>query len=178
VADSSVDLPCALIVMGVSGSGKSTIADALARRLGWRFEDGDRFHPPANVAKMSAGHPLTDEDRRPWLEAIAAEIDRTCAANEKTIVACSALKRAYRDILVHGRSDVRFVFLKGTQELIADRLDQRKGHFMPPELLASQLRTLEPPGPDEPVITVSIDASVESIASDILRQLRLATIAN
>jgi gluconokinase len=163
--------------MGVSGSGKSTVADALARRLGWRFEDGDRFHPPGNVAKMSAGHPLTDEDRRPWLEAIAAEIDRICAADERVVVACSALKRAYRDNLVHGRNDVLFVFLEGTQELIAGRLDRRTGHFMPPELLASQFRTLQPPGPDEPAIAVSIDAPVDAIVSDILRQLRPATAA-
>ena len=154
--------PCALVVMGVSGSGKSTIAERLAARLGWRCEDGDRFHPPANVAKMSAGHPLTDEDRWPWLQAIADEIDRTCKHGERAVVACSALKRAYRDILVHGRDDVRIVFLNGTQELIAGRLAARKGHFMPPGLLASQFKTLEPPQPAERPITVSIDASVES----------------
>ena len=103
------------------------------------------FIPPANVAKMSAGHPLTDEDRWPWLQAIADEIDRVCKAGERAVIACSALKRAYRDILVHGRDDVRIVFLDGTQELIADRLAARKGHFMPPGLLASQFETLEPP---------------------------------
>ena len=112
-------MPCALIVMGVSGSGKSTIADKLAERLGWTFEDGDRFHPASNVAKMSAGHPLTDEDRWPWLQAIADEIDRVCMAGERAVIACSALKRAYRDILVHGRDDVRIIFLDGTQDLIA-----------------------------------------------------------
>ena len=138
-------MPCALIVMGVSGSGKSTIADKLAERLGWSYEDGDKFHPASNVAKMSAGHPLTDEDRWPWLQAIADEIDRVCRAGEHVVIACSALKRAYRDILVHGRSDVRIVYLKGTQELIADRLAARKGHFMPPGLLDSQFKTLEPP---------------------------------
>src|SRR3984885_8508126 len=123
--------------MGVSGSGKSTIAAALAERLEWTFEDGDRFHPKSNVAKMSAGHPLTDEDRLPWLQAIADEIDRVCTAGEHAVIACSALKRSYRDVLVHGRRDVRIVYLNGTQELIAGRLAQRKGHFMPPELLAS-----------------------------------------
>ena len=138
--------PCALVVMGVSGSGKSTIADHLAGRLGWRYEDGDRFHPASNVAKMSAGHPLTDEDRWPWLQAIADEIDRLSAAGERAVIACSALKRAYRDILVHGRDDVRIVFLDGTQDLIAARLAARKGHFMPPGLLASQFKTLERPG--------------------------------
>jgi gluconokinase len=165
--------PCALIVMGVSGSGKSTVADALAKRLGWRYEDGDRFHPPGNVAKMSAGHPLTDEDRLPWLQAIAEEIDRVCGEGERAVIACSALKRAYRDILLHGRADVRFVFLKGTQDLIAGRLAARKGHFMPPDLLASQFRTLEPPAAGEHPITVSIDAPVAAIVDDILHQLKL-----
>lgn len=159
--------------MGVSGSGKSTVADALAKRLGWRYEDGDRFHPPGNVARMSAGHPLTDEDRRPWLQAIADEIDRVCRQGERAVIACSALKRAYRDILLHGRADVRFVFLKGTQDLIAGRLAARKGHFMPPDLLASQFRTLEPPAAGEHPITVSIDAPVAAIVDDIIRQLKL-----
>jgi gluconokinase len=165
--------PCALIVMGVSGSGKSTVADALAKRLGWRYEDGDRFHPPGNVAKMSAGHPLTDQDRLPWLQAIADEIDRVCRQDGRAVIACSALKRAYRDILLHGRADVRFVFLKGTQYLIAGRLAARKGHFMPPDLLASQFRTLEPPAAGEHPITVSIDAPVAAIVDDIIRQLKL-----
>ena len=169
----SHETPCALVVMGVSGSGKSTIADHLAGRLGWRYEDGDRFHPAGNVAKMSAGHPLTDEDRWPWLQAIADEIDRTCVARERAVVACSALKRAYRDILVHGRDDVRIVFLDGTQDLIASRLAARKGHFMPPGLLASQFRALEPPETGERPITISIDAPVESIVGDIIRQLNL-----
>ena len=159
--------------MGVSGSGKSTVADALAKRLGWRYEDGDRFHPPGNVARMSAGHPLTDEDRLPWLQAIADEIDRVCRQGERAVIACSALKRAYRDILLHGRADVRFVFLKGTQDLIAGRLAARKGHFMPPDLLASQFRTLEPPAAGEYPITVSIDAPVAAIVDDIIRQLKL-----
>ena len=165
--------PCALVVMGVSGSGKSTIADRLAARLGWRYEDGDRFHPPANVAKMSAGQPLTDEDRWPWLQAIADEIDRLSEAGQRAVIACSALKRSYRDILVHGRDDVRIVFLNGTQDLIAERLAARKGHFMPPGLLASQFKTLEPPQPSERPITVSIDAPVEAIVDDIINQLKV-----
>jgi gluconokinase len=165
--------PCALIVMGVSGSGKSTIADGLAERLRWTFEDGDRFHPANNVAKMRAGHPLTDEDRWPWLQAIADEIDRVCKSGEHAVIACSALKRAYRDVLVHGRNDVRIIFLEGTQKLIADRLALRKGHFMPPGLLVSQFKTLEPPDGSENPITVSIDASVEAILDDIVRQLDL-----
>ena len=165
--------PCALVVMGVSGSGKSTIADSLAARLGWRCEDGDKFHPASNVAKMSAGHPLTDEDRWPWLQAIADEIDRVCKAGERAVIACSALKRAYRDILVHGRNDVRIIFLQGTQALIAGRLAARKGHFMPPGLLTSQFATLEPPDVNEHPVTVSIDAKVETIIDDIIRQLKL-----
>lgn len=169
----SAEPPCALIVMGVSGSGKSTVAKALGDRLGWRFEDGDSFHPPSNVAKMAAGHPLTDEDRWPWLNAIADEIGRICKGAGHVIIACSALKHAYRDVLLRGRSDVRFIFLKGPQELIAGRLAHRKGHFMPPELLTSQFRTLEPPDAGEHVITVSIEGSVEAIVDDVLRQLQL-----
>lgn len=161
----------AVVVMGVSGSGKSTVGAALARRLGWRFEDGDGFHPPANVAKMKAGHPLDDADRRPWLEAIAAEIARVAAGRGHIVIACSALKRAYRDILIDGRTDARIVFLDGDQALIAARLAKRKGHFMPPGLLASQFATLEPPAPGEHVITVPIDADVESIVDDIVRKL-------
>ena len=173
MADETAKAPCALIVMGVSGSGKSTIGETLAERLGWPFEDGDRFHPASNVAKMSAGHPLTDEDRWPWLQAIADEIDRFSAAGERAVIACSALKRAYRDVLVHGRDDVRIVFLDGTQDLIAARLAARKGHFMPPGLLASQFKTLERPEADERPITVSIDAPVERIVDDIVTQLNL-----
>jgi gluconokinase len=172
MADAWRMTPCALIVMGVSGSGKSTIGAALAERLGWPFEDGDRFHPASNVAKMHAGHPLTDEDRWPWLQAIADEVDRACEAGEHVVIACSALKRAYRDVLIHGRSDVRLIYLNGSQSLIAGRLAERKGHFMPPGLLTSQFQTLEPPGEDEKAIAVTIDAAVETIVDDILRQLQ------
>jgi gluconokinase len=178
VANETGKLPCALIVMGVSGSGKSTIGERLARRIAWRFEDGDRFHPASNVAKMSAGQPLTDDDRWPWLLAIADEIDRACGAGEHAVIACSALRRAYRDVLVHGRDDVRIVFLEGSQELIANRLAERKGHFMPPGLLASQFKTLEPPGANENPVTVSIDASVEIIVDNIVNQLRLGSADN
>jgi gluconokinase len=171
VADDASKPPCAMIVMGVSGSGKSTIADKLAERLDWVYEDGDRFHPASNVAKMSAGQPLTDEDRWPWLQAIADEIDRVCKAGEHAVIACSALKRAYREVLVHGRNDVRIIYLDGTQALIANRLAARKGHFMPPGLLVSQFKTLEPPDKSENPVTVSIDASVDAIIDDIIRQL-------
>jgi len=159
--------------MGVSGSGKSTIGEKLAQRLGWSYEDGDRFHPSSNVAKMSAGQPLTDEDRWPWLQAIAHEIDRVCEARGHAVIACSALKRPYRDILVHERPDVRIIYLEGTQDLIASRLALRKGHFMPPGLLASQFKTLEPPDASENPVTVSIDVPVETIVDDIVRQLGL-----
>jgi gluconokinase len=172
VNDEAGKPPCALIVMGVSGSGKSTIAAKLAERLNWAYEDGDRFHPASNVAKMSAGQPLTDEDRWPWLQAIADEIDRVCRSDGHAVIACSALKRAYRDVLVHGRSDARIVFLSGTQRVVADRLARREGHFMPPGLLDSQFKTLEPPAADENPVTVSIDASVETIVEDIVRQLK------
>jgi gluconokinase len=158
--------------MGVSGSGKTTIASGLAERLHWTFEDGDKFHPKSNVEKMSAGHPLTDEDRWPWLNAIADEIERVCEAGEHAVIACSALKRTYRDVLLRGRDDVRIVFLNGTQELISGRLAARKDHFMPPGLLDSQFRTLEPPGLDENAIDVSIDASVDMIIDDIVKKLR------
>lgn len=168
------NVPCALVVMGVSGAGKSTVAEALSARLGWRCADADGFHPAANVAKMSAGEPLTDDDRRPWLKAIADEIDRLCGKQQRAVVACSALRRAYRDVLVHGRRDVRIVFLDGTRELIAARLAARKDHFMPAGLLDSQFMTLERPAPDESAVTVSIDATVDAIVDDILRQLKLA----
>src|SRR5260370_475744 len=173
VSDDTYDLPCALVVMGVSGSGKSTIGDRLAERLGWKYEDGDKFHPASNVAKMSAGQPLTDEDRWPWLRAIADEIDRICKAGEHVVIASSALKRAYRDILVHGQPDIRIIYLKGPQDLIASRLALRKNHFMPPGLLESHSRTLDPPDSSENPVTVSIDDSVETIVDDILRQLGL-----
>jgi carbohydrate kinase (thermoresistant glucokinase family)/Cof subfamily protein (haloacid dehalogenase superfamily) len=168
-------MPCALIVMGVSGSGKTTIGERLAARLGWPYEDADQFHPASNVAKMSAGHPLTDEDRWPWLKAIAAEIDRVREAGGRVVIGCSALKRAYRDILVHGRKDIRIVYLDGTEALIAERLGRRKGHFMPPGLLTSQFNTLEPPAPDEHPLTVSIDAPVETIVDTIVRRLEIAS---
>ena len=160
--------------MGVSGSGKTTVGEQLAARIGWRYEDADSFHPTGNIAKMSAGQPLTDEDRWPWLRAIAAEINRVAAAGERIVIGCSALRRVYRDVLVHGRDDVRIIYLDGTQEVIANRLGKRRGHFMPPGLLASQFKTLEPPMPDEHPISVPIDAPVETIVDDILSQLKLS----
>jgi gluconokinase len=167
----SRSLPVALIVMGVSGCGKSTVAEKLGRHLGWPFRDGDSFHSPANVAKMHRGIPLTDEDRWPWLSAIAAWIAELRAQGAHGIVACSALKRVYRDALRDGHGDVRFVYLNGTKALIAARLAARKDHFMPPSLLDSQFAALEPPGPDEKPITVSIDQEPGGIVADALKQL-------
>ena len=174
MANSIPEAPCAIIVMGVSGSGKSTVGIALAGRLGWPYEDADKFHPPGNVAKMSAGHPLTDEDRRPWLRAIATEIDRVRATGGRAVIGCSALRRIYRDTLIHGRSDVRLVYLEGTKALIAERLARRKGHFMPPGLLDSQFATLEPPTENERPVSVSIARPINKVVDQILRQLELA----
>src|SRR5450755_3428436 len=131
--------------MGVSGSGKSTVAEALARSLCWTLAEGDDFHSPANIAKMHSGTPLTDSDRMPWLNSIAAWIDQRRQAGESGIVTCSALKRTYRDLLSGGRPEVLFVYLKGTVELMAHHLAGREGHFMPAALLASQFETLEEP---------------------------------
>ena len=171
MSDGSNISPCALIVMGVSGSGKSTVSSRLAERLGWIFEDADRFHPASNVAKMSAGQALNDADRWPWLQAIADEIGRVCDAGNHIVIACSALKRSYRDVLLQGRDDVRLVFLDGDKTLIAERLAARKDHFMPPGLLDSQFETLEPPQADERSISVSINAPVESIVDHIVGRL-------
>ncbi|MFC0240079.1 gluconokinase [Rhodopseudomonas telluris] len=157
--------------MGVSGSGKTTIGKALAARLGWTYEDADDFHPPANVAKMSGGHPLTDDDRWPWLHAIAAEIDKVADNGGHVVFGCSALKRSYREILVHGCADIRIVYLDGSRELIASRIAARRHHFMPPGLLDSQFATLERPGAEENPIVVGIDASAEQIVDRIVAQL-------
>jgi carbohydrate kinase (thermoresistant glucokinase family) len=161
-----------VVVMGVSGSGKTTIAKQLAAAEGWSVLEGDSYHPPENVAKMAAGTPLTDEDRWPWLRAIAAAIDACLARKENAVVACSALRRAYRDILIGDRKDVPLVYLQGSHELIAARMRARKGHFMPPALLDSQFSTLEEPGPDEHPIVVSIDATPEEIVRQIKERLK------
>ncbi|HSY15696.1 MAG TPA: gluconokinase, partial [Jatrophihabitantaceae bacterium] len=135
--------PVIAVVMGVSGTGKSTIAALLASKLGWPMAEGDDFHSAANVAKMHAGHPLTDEDRWPWLHSIADWIGERERAGDGGVVTCSALKRAYRNLLVDGHPDVRFVCLVGSRALLADRIGHREGHFMPASLLDSQLDTLE-----------------------------------
>jgi carbohydrate kinase (thermoresistant glucokinase family) len=160
-----------LVVMGVSGSGKTTIAEGIAAAKGWSLLEGDTFHPPANVAKMKAGTPLTDDDRWPWLRAIAAAIDADRARGESAVVACSALRRAYRDILIGDRPDVRLVYLKGSRTLIGERMQALHGHFMPASLLDSQFQTLEEPGPDENPITVEIGGTPEEIVRAALERL-------
>jgi gluconokinase len=172
-ADAPLTAPSAIVVMGVSGSGKSTIAAMLAHRLHWIYEDGDWFHPESNVEKMHHGEPLTDEDRWPWLRAIAAWIDKTRQSGGHGIVACSALKRAYRDVLVGARRDVRIVFLKGDRDLIARRVAARADHFMPPSLLDSQFATLEEPTADERPIVVSIRPHPREIVDAIVAKLGL-----
>lgn len=162
-----------LIVMGVSASGKTTVGALLAGRLGWEFEDADAFHPAANVDKMHRGIALTDEDRRPWLDAMAAWIDETRAAGRRAVLACSALKRRYREILIGAREDVRLVYLEGDEALIARRLAARQGHFFPAKLLRSQFEALEEPGAAENPIVVPIAARPAEIVARILQELDL-----
>jgi len=162
-----IALPVVLVLMGVSGCGKTTIAQVLAAHLHWCFEEGDALHPQANVDKMAAGHPLDDTDRAPWLAKVADWVDGRLDAGECGIITCSALKRSYRDLIDRRGEGVEFVYLHGSRELIASRLNARHGHFMPPSLLASQFATLEEPAADEPAIRVEIGASPETIAAHI-----------
>ena len=157
----------AIVLMGVSGCGKSTIGVRLARKLGRDFLEGDSFHPAANVEKMSRGVPLDDDDRRPWLTAIAGAIGDARRDGRKLVVTCSALKRSYRAILAGGHDDVAFVYLKGSQDLIAQRLAGRAGHFMPPKLLDSQVATLEEPGADEGSIMLSVEQTPDQIVDAV-----------
>jgi ribose 5-phosphate isomerase A len=163
--------PPILVIMGVSGAGKTTVARALAARLGWPFEEGDSLHPEANIAKMHAGIALTDADRRPWLEAVAAWIDGQRAKRQPGIVTCSALKRSYRQVIIGNRPEVRLVYLRGGRDLIAERLAGRHNHFMPESLLQSQMDTLEQPDPDEDPLTVDVGPSADQIAEEIIRLL-------
>jgi carbohydrate kinase (thermoresistant glucokinase family) len=167
--------PTVLVVMGVSGVGKTTLAKALAGRLGWPFQEGDDLHPAANIAKMKAGIPLTDTDRGPWLDAIAGWIDGQFDVGRSGVITCSALKRAYRDRLAADRPRVTFVFDQLDEEAAAARIVGRKGHFMPPSLLASQFADLEPPDPDEPVITVDGAAPIEAQVDAVVRRLAPST---
>jgi carbohydrate kinase (thermoresistant glucokinase family) len=163
--------PRVLLLMGVSGSGKTTVGALLAGRLGWPYADADAFHPPANVAKMAAGHPLTDEDRWPWLRAIGDWIDGQLARGERGVVTCSALRRAYRDLL--RRPEVQMVYLRGSRELVAQRMAAREGHFFKPAMLDSQFSDLEEPGPDENVVAVSIEGTPAEIVDAIVAAIGL-----
>jgi gluconokinase len=160
-----------VIVAGVSGSGKTTVGALLAGRLGWQFADADDFHPAANVAKMAAGVPLTDEDRWPWLRTIAAWMDERIAGNDPAVITCSALKRSYRDLLLDGRPQARMVFLAPDREELARRLAARHGHFFPGQLLGSQFADLEPPSLEERVLTVVPAADPETTAGAIIAVL-------
>lgn len=165
--------PAVIVVMGVASSGKTSLGERLAGVLGWPFRDADSFHPPENVAKMSSGTPLTDEDRKPWLAAIAAWIDDLRNSGRHGIVTCSALKKAYRDVIIGGRPDVALVYLKGSRELIGQRMASRQHHFMPPALLDSQFATLQEPGQDERPFVVSVEATKDAIVRDVIEGLKL-----
>lgn len=168
----ALTMPVIAIVMGVSGSGKTTVAALLAAALGCQFQEGDDLHPAANVAKMHGGTPLTDADRLPWLQKIAEEIDSWRARGESGVVTCSALKRAYRDIIIGDRRNVTLVYLKGSRDLIGRRMAARHEHFMPVALLDSQFATLQEPTPDEHPITVDVGGKPADIASEIVHRLK------
>ena len=161
-----------LIVMGVSGSGKSTVGALLAGRLGWALIEGDDLHPQANIDKMAHGIPLDDADRGPWLAAIGRRMDQWRAEGSRGVLTCSALKRAYRDTLAGGRPEACFIYLKGDKALIAERLARRLGHFMPPDLLDSQFAALEEPAPEERVLTIPIGPSPKQLVQEIVERLK------
>jgi ribose 5-phosphate isomerase A len=163
--------PPVLVIMGVSGTGKSTVAEELQARLGWAYEEGDRLHPTANIVKMHDGTALTDSDRQPWLEAVAAWIDGQRAKAQPGIITCSALKRSYRKIVVGDRAQVRLIYLRGNHATIVQRLSARRGHFMPASLLQSQFDTLEEPGQDEDPLVIDIGPPPGELAEEIIRLL-------
>jgi carbohydrate kinase (thermoresistant glucokinase family) len=162
-----------VVVAGVSGSGKSTVGPLLAGRLGWPFTDADALHPAANIAKMAAGHPLTDADRQPWLAAVGARMDAYTAAGESAVLACSALRRSYRDELLAGRPGARMVFLHVSREVLETRLRTRHGHFFPAALLQSQFATLESPQPDEHVLVLDAAIPPAQAVDEIIQRLQL-----
>jgi len=163
--------PVIAVVMGVSGSGKTTVSALLAAALGCQFQEGDDLHPAENVEKMHGGTPLTDADRMPWLHKIAEEIDSWCTRGESGVLSCSALKRSYRDIIIGGRPDVTLVYLRGSYDLIRRRMAARHEHFMPVALLDSQFATLQEPTPDEHPIIVDVGRAPAEVATEIVRQL-------
>jgi gluconokinase len=162
-----------VVVMGVSGSGKTTVARGLAAAMGWEYAEGDDFHSEANVAKMASGQPLTDDDRWPWLQSIGDWLGEHEKAGRSAVVTCSALRRVYRDLLRDGRPDVRFCHVAADADLIRDRMEHRQGHYMPPSLLPSQLAALEPLQPDEPGVVVSVAGTPEEIVVRALAALGL-----
>jgi gluconokinase len=166
--------PVVLVLMGVAGSGKTTVARSLAAHLGWPFQEGDDLHPQANTEKMKAGQPLTDADRRRWLVTVAEWVGRRLDAGENGVITCSALKRSYRDVINRRGSGVVFVFLAGSKATIAPRLAARQAHFMPSSLLDSQFADLEEPGPDEPYIRVDVGPPPAAIADAVVRELSLS----
>ncbi|MFC7595604.1 gluconokinase [Terrabacter sp. GCM10028922] len=167
----SATQPVVVIVMGVSGSGKSTVAKGISTVLGWEFAEGDAFHSEANVTKMRNGQPLTDDDRWPWLRSIGEWISDKEAAGESAVVTCSALRRVYRDLLREGRPHVRFLHVEAPSEVIQDRMEHRPGHYMPPSLLPSQLAALEPLEPDEPGVSVTNEGTAAQVLDRSLRAL-------
>lgn len=171
----TIEEPVVLVLMGVSGCGKTTVAAILSGRLDWPFEEGDALHPQSNIDKMRDGHPLTDEDRAPWLEKVALWVEECLDAGENGLITCSALKRSYRDIINRRGHGVRFVYLAGSKETIAARLAARHGHFMPPTLLDSQFQALQEPTPDEPANRVDVGPAPSTIANTIIQTLGLHT---
>jgi gluconokinase len=165
-----------IVVMGVSGSGKTTVARAIAQATGWVMAEGDEFHPPENVAKMRSGHPLDDEDRWPWLRRIADWIGEQERTGTSSVITCSALRRSYRDLLRDGHPSVRFCWLDADAETIRDRIGHRSGHYMPAALLDSQLATLEPLQPDEGGARVDVSMDTSRVLRDALSQLGLAPV--
>ncbi len=165
--------PPQVVVMGVSSVGKTTVAKGLSTFLGWTFAEGDAFHPEANVAKMEAGTPLTDEDRWPWLRSIGDWVSEQIAAGEPSVVTCSALRRVYRDLLREGRPQVRFLHLTAGEDLVADRMEHRRGHSLPTSLLHSQYETLEELDPDEPGVVVTVDGTPPEVLHRSLEALGL-----
>jgi gluconokinase len=165
--------PHLVVVMGVSGSGKTTLAQGIAAAMGWPFAEGDALHPEANVAKMHAGIPLTDEDRWPWLSAIGTWLDAQIETGRPSVVTCSALRRAYRDVLREGRPEVFFLHLVAGEDLVAGRVSHRTGHYMPPSLLHSQYHSLEPLEPDEPGVVVPVNGSTDEVLHRVVAALDL-----
>jgi gluconokinase len=161
-----------VILFGVSGAGKTTIGKLLGEELGWKFYEADDFHPRSNIEKMRSGHPLTDEDRWPWLKLLREQITRSLVAKENAVLACSALKRAYRERL-RVSDDVKFVCLRGDYALIENQLRQRSGHFMNPALLQSQFADLEEPQPDEDVLTIDLGRAPQELVEEIKAKLGL-----